>query len=203
MANIDIYTVLIENITESHLFAAEKKLPDWRRNYLPKNNLPNRINGAFSYLLLEKLVEDRFGLIDSAPFKYGEYGKPYFSQINVFFSMSHCKTAAAAAVSTEEIGVDIMDKRGVKENIALRICSEKELEKFNAAEDKQTFLIELWCKKESLVKKSGTGFSKGFKTAETEGGSFYVYSSEKYTVSAALNASDTVRLKEIHFTELL
>lgn len=182
---------------------AEKKLPDWRRDRLPKSNLNNRINGAFSYLLLGKLVKDRYGLIDTSPFTYGKYGKPYFSEINVFFSISHCKAAAAASVSTEETGVDIMDNRSVKENIALRICSEKELEKFRAAEDKQTFLIELWCKKESLVKKSGIGFTKGFKTAETEGESFYVFSAEKYTVSAAVNPSDTVSLKEIHFSELI
>ena len=61
-----------------------------------------------------------------------------------------------------EIGVDIMDNRPINEKIALRICSERELNKFNRVKDKQSFLMELWCKKESLVKKSGIGFNKGF-----------------------------------------
>lgn len=203
MSDIFIYTVLTEDISENHLAAAVEKLPEWRRNCLPKNNLSGKINGAFSYLLLQKLVKERFGLTDTARFTYGKYGKPYFSQIDVFFNISHCKTAAAAAVSREETGVDIMDNRKVGENTALRICSGKELEKYNLAEDKQAFLIELWCKKESLVKKTGTGFSIGFKAADTEGVDFYIHKNEKYTVSAAVSRGDTVSLREIPFAELI
>lgn len=204
MSEISIYTLQTETINEFHLSRALELVPEWRRERLPKHSLADRINGAFSYLLLQKLVWDRFGLSDTAPFTYGEYGKPYFSQIGVFFSISHCKTAAAAAVSEKETGLDVMDKRKVKESIALRICSDRELEKFNLAQDKNAFLLELWCKKESLVKKSGTGFHKGFKTAETEGGErFYLFNGENYTVSAAIDPGDTVSLKEIQFSELI
>lgn len=203
MAEIFIYVTLIEGIAEEQLASASEKLPEWRRDYIKRKNFSGRTEGAFSYLLLQKIVSERFGLTDTARFTYGEFGKPYFSGINVFFSISHCKTAVAAAVSETEIGVDIMDNRAIKENIALRICSERELEKFNKTEDRQSFLRELWCKKESLVKKIGTGFNKGFTTADTENFDFFVFSTDKYTVSSVAEPCDTVTLDEIPFTALI
>ena len=96
-----------------------------------------------------------------------------------------------------------MDDRRVNENIALRICSDLELEEFREAKDKQRFLLELWCKKESIVKKSGLGFSQGFKTVETGKSHCRIFSADKYTVSAAVDPGDTVNLTEIAFTELI
>ena len=203
MAEIFIYTVLIDSVTEEQLVSATERLPEWRSDYIKGRSFGGRTESAFSYLLLQKLLSERFGLTDTARFTYGKFGKPYFSQTDVFFSISHCKTAAAAAVSKTEIGVDIMDDRPINENIATRICSERELERFDAAADRQRFLRELWCKKESLVKKSGIGFSKGFSSADTSDLDFFVFSADKYTVSLALEPSDTVILDEIPFTSLL
>lgn len=199
----EIFVSVTEGITEEHLKLALDRLPEWRREYVEKGALSGRINGAFSYLLLQKLTLERFGLSDTARFKYGKYGKPYYSDIDVFFSISHCKTAVAAAVSKKETGVDVMDNRHVNEKIALRICSDAELEEYREAKDKQRFLLELWCKKESIVKKSGLGFSQGFKTVETGKSRCRIFSADKYTVSVALEPSDTVNLTEISFTELI
>ncbi|MBD5105361.1 MAG: 4'-phosphopantetheinyl transferase superfamily protein [Ruminococcaceae bacterium] len=199
----EIYVSVTEGITEDHIKLAMDRLPGWRREYVEKRALSARIEGTFSYLLLQKLTLERFGLSDTARFTYGKYGKPYYSDIDVFFSISHCKTAVAAAVSKKEIGVDIMDDRRVNENIALRICSDLELEEFREAKDKQRFLLKLWCKKESIVKKSGLGFSRGFKTVETGKNHCRIFSADKYTVSAAVDPGDTVNLTEISFTELI
>lgn len=203
MDSTEIYVLDTGGITEDDLKLALNRLPCWRREYVEKRAVSERINGAFSYLLLQKLTFERFGLSDTARFTYGKYGKPYYSDIDVFFSISHCKTAIAAAVSEKEIGVDIMDHRPVNEKIALRICSDKELEKFREAKDKQIFLTELWCKKESIVKKSGLGFTQGFKTVETENSHCRIFSANKYTVSAAVDPLDTVNLTEISYTELI
>ena len=203
MDGTEIYVSVTEGITEDHIKLAMDRLPGWRREYVEKRALSARIEGTFSYLLLQKLTLERFGLSDTARFTYGKYGKPFYSDIDVFFSISHCKTAVAAAVSKKEIGVDIMDDRRVNENIALRICSDLELEEFREAKDKQRFLLELWCKKESIVKKSGLGFSQGFKTVETGKSHCRIFSADKYTVSAAVDPGDTVNLTEIAFTELI
>ena len=174
---IKVYITDTNKITEAVLKTALDILPQWRREYVCKQkSLSDRINGAFSYLLLQKLTADEFGVADTAPFTYGEHGKPYFSSSNIKFSISHCRNAVAAAASEHEIGIDIIDKRMVAEKIALRICSDEELKLFNSSKDKQLFLRRLWCEKESLAKLDGNGFAKGFKVYDTaqNGADFFI-----------------------------
>ena len=165
---VKVYTTETEKISECELQAALDILPLWRREYVCKQkSLSDRINGAFSYLLLQKLMADEFGITDTAPFTYGEHGKPYFSVSDVKFSISHCRNAVAAAVSEHEVGLDVTDKRELSEKLALRICSAGELKFFDSTQDKQFFLCRLWCEKESLAKLDGNGFTKGFKVYDT------------------------------------
>ena len=165
---IKVYTAETKNITEAALQAALDILPQWRREYVCKQKgISSRINGTFSYLLLQKLTADVFGTADTAPFTYGEHGKPYFSASNVKFSISHCRNFVAAAVSEYEVGLDITDKRELTEKLAIRICSDEELKRFNASVDKQLYLCRLWCEKESLAKLDGCGFTNGFKIYDT------------------------------------
>ena len=165
---IKVYTTETKAITEPALKTALDILPQWRREYVCKQkSLSDRINGAFSYLLLQKLAADEFGIADSAPFTYGEHGKPYFSESSLKFSISHSKSAVAVAVSEHETGLDVTDKRIISEKLASRICSDEELKRFNAAQDKQLLLCRLWCEKESLAKLDGSGFTKGFKAYDT------------------------------------
>ena len=165
---IKVYITKTKEINEPALKAALDILPQWRREYVCKQkSLSAKINGAFSYLLLQKLTADGFGVSDTAPFTYGEHGKPYFSTSNIKFSISHCLNAAAAAVSEYEVGLDVMDGREISEKLAPRICSDRELKLFEASQDKQFFLRRLWCEKESLSKLDGNGFTKGFKVYDT------------------------------------
>lgn len=165
---IRVYTAETKNITEAALQAALDILPQWRREYVCKQkNISDRINGAFSYLLLQKITADEFGIVDTAPFTYGEHGKPYFSSAAVKFSISHCRNAVAAAVSDFETGLDVTDKRELSEKLASRICSAKELKLFDTSQNKQLFLCRIWCEKESLAKLDGSGFAKGFKIYDT------------------------------------
>ncbi|MCM1300071.1 MAG: 4'-phosphopantetheinyl transferase superfamily protein [Firmicutes bacterium] len=173
MKNAKIYITATEGIDSKALDKAEALIPDWRREYSAKKRLSDRINSVFAYLLLQMLTEKEFGLKDQAPFTYKKADKPYFSQLDLFFSLSHCKTAVGAAASSGEIGFDIIDNRTVNEKAAPRICSPREWEQYQAAADRQQFLRQLWCKKESMVKQSGIGFTKGFDTADTAGESFF------------------------------
>lgn len=165
---IKVYTAETNEINEAALKAALDILPQWRREYVCRQkSLSDRINGAFSYLLLQKLAADGFGIADTAPFTYGEHGKPYFSESNIRFNISHCRNAVAAAVSLYEVGLDVTDKRTVNEKLTSHICSDEEMKCFNLSHDKQLFLCRLWCEKESLAKLDGSGFTKGFKTYDT------------------------------------
>lgn len=202
---IKVYSALTEGINKEILAAAMSMLPPWRRKYAEKKTFSEQINSTFSYLLLQRLISEQFGLSDSAPFTYGNHGKPYFADADIFFSLSHCKTAVAAAASKSEIGVDILDKRFVSEKIALRICNEAELEKYNRSEDKQELLRRLWCKKESIVKRKGIGFTEGFKTADTEKEYCSLIVKEKYILSVSSEQKENVQIeaKEISFNDLM
>lgn len=205
MSEIKIYYTLTENITQAALDKALSIIPQWRREKALKNKSSvDRINGAFVYLLLQRLMKNGFGAEDQAPFEYGEKGKPYFTESPLFFSMSHSRCAVGAAVSYSEVGFDITDSRSIREELAERICSPAELSGFLCSENKQRFLRRLWCKKESLVKRTGEGFSKGFTDIDTTKELFFVYDTEKYCMSVNWEKGEkTVEIKEIAWNELI
>ena len=202
---IKVYTTETKTVTEPSLKIALEMLPSWRREYVCKQkNLSGRINGAFAYLLLQKLTADVFGITPAAPFTYNEHGKPYFSDSDIKFSLSHCKTSVAAAVSEYEIGIDIFDKREINESLAPRICSEEELNRFSASADKQLFLSRLWCEKESLAKLDGSGFTKGFKiydTAKNPAGFFR--ETGGYVLAVSGKNAETAQIAEIPWEALI
>lgn len=205
MNEIKIYYCMTEGITQSALEKALTLIPAWRKEAVLKNKkTADRINGAYAYLLLQKLTETEFGFTDSFPFILGEKGKPYFSQIPLYFSISHSRCAVGAAVSELEIGFDITDGRSVRNELAARICTSDELEAFNRSKNKQRFIRQLWCKKESLVKRTGEGFSQGFIGIDTTKGLFSVYDTEKYCMAVNWEKGEgNIEIKEIDHSELL
>lgn len=205
MTEIKVFYCLTENITEADLEKALTVIPPWRREAVLKNKqISDRINGAFVYLLLQRLTENQFALTDTSPFIIGKKGKPYFSQIPLYFSMSHSKCAVGAAVSDIEVGFDITDGRSIREELAERICSPAELDKFNQSKDKRRFLKQLWCKKESLVKRTGEGFSKSITDIDTTEALFSVYDTEKYCLAVNWEKGEgNIEIKEIDYSELL
>ena len=200
-----VYITETKEINEPALKAALDILPQWRREYVCKQkNLSDRINGAFSYLLLQKLTADGFGIADTAPFTYGEHGKPYFSESTVKFSISHCRNATAAAVSEYELGLDVTDKRNIPEALASRICSDEELKRFNSSEDKQLYLCRLWCEKESLAKLDGSGFTKGFKIYDTTQKSADFFSDYgSYVLAVSGKNAETAQITHIPWETLI
>jgi len=71
-----------------------------------------------------------------------------------FFSLSHSKNAVAVAVATEPVGVDVEYVRPLSASLAEKILSEEELTAFRglSPENGQAYLLDRWCKKESLFK---------------------------------------------------
>lgn len=208
MKTAKIYVTVTEGIDEAALREAEALIPSWRREYSAKKRFPARVNSVFAYLLLQRLTKKEFGVFDPTPFTYKKADKPYFSKLDLFFSLSHCKTAVGAAASKSEIGFDIIDNRRVNERAAIRICSPDEWKLYEAAEDKQRFLLQLWCKKESMVKQSGMGFTEGFDTADTAKADFFTYEGGEYFAALYLDGGilgDKARiwLEEIPWRQLL
>ena len=122
-----------------------------------------RVVSALSFVLLcyGLLSEcpERFGGRDIASvgnliqFSYGENGKPSLCAPyrDIFFNMSHCRTAIACAVAPFEVGVDIQDIRRPSAAVLKRTGRDMNGGEFSA----------FWSRYEAYTKLTGKGISTG------------------------------------------
>lgn len=90
---------------------------------------------------------------------YDDKGKPYFSDMDLHFSLSHSGNLAVCAVSDKEIGVDIEKIRDVNPAVADRYFTSEECEYICNAENTKKAFFEIWTKTESRVKLTGKGIA--------------------------------------------
>lgn len=118
--------------------------------------------------------------IKDAMIEYDEFGKPYFLNCgDCFFNISHSGNYVIIAVSGQNIGCDIQEKKEIKENVLKRITSEKEREYISEEGYELTFV---WALKESYSKFISKGLSKDFREISFKEESkdfFVIYDSEK------------------------
>lgn len=77
-------------------------------------------------------------------------------------SISHCRQAVAVAVSPEgRVGIDVECRRRVGEDLMRRISTAEELAAVHAAADPTMAFLQLWTRKEAVLKMRGTGI-QGF-----------------------------------------
>lgn len=77
-------------------------------------------------------------------------------------SISHCREAVAVAVSgSVAVGIDIEGRRKVDASLMRRVCTGDELAAIEAAADLQMCFLQLWTRKEAVLKCRGTGI-RGF-----------------------------------------
>ena len=97
------------------------------------------------------------------PIALGRYGKPYFTEGEHQFSISHAGDLAVAVLAPHRVGADLEPydreiSEGTRERI-LRKCSDAESERMRSlcGEARARAFLELWVKKEALMKKDGRG----------------------------------------------
>ncbi len=96
--------------------------------------------------------------------KRTESGKPYFSNLNINFSVSHSNDVWACLMADFNVGLDIQEERTVAyEKISKRFFVKDEYE-YIREKGKEAF-FDIWTGKEAFVKYTGNGFAKeGFDT---------------------------------------
>lgn len=152
-----------------------------------RNNLLSRTSGE----LAKELISRRFGLaVGDISFEKGKNGKPFVAgHPEVFFNISHCDTAAAIALSSRPVGVDIERFRSFSPYAEKRLFSEKELRYINSGERIRRG-IELWTLREAVSKADGTGFSDWYYHAgladENGLSSYCVYNGTTYSLMTYL-----------------
>ena len=90
----------------------------------------------------------------------GEKGKPFFSLLPLFFSLSHSGPYVACAIADWEIGLDIQKQSAPHETLVKRFFSEDERRFIRESTDRDTAFTGIWCMKESYLKATGDGLSR-------------------------------------------
>ncbi len=126
-----------------------------------------------AWLLLVWGLEREYGILGlrEGEIRRGKQGKPYFFRWpEIYFNLSHCRSACACILSDREAGIDVEHRFPYKESLARRVCHEKEWELMRQScsgeEEKACLLQALWSLKESYMKYDGRGLSIGMKNMD-------------------------------------
>lgn len=95
--------------------------------------------------------------------EHDDKGAPYLpDHPELSVSISHCRTAVAVAVSPEgRVGIDVECRRKIGDGLLERVCTADEQTAVRAAADPTMEFLQLWTRKEAVLKLRGTGI-QGF-----------------------------------------
>ena len=111
-----------------------------------------------SYLILQDLLREHYGIEGDLVFSYNEHGKPMLKEVsNIHFSISHCKEAIAVAVAERPVGIDVETLRMPSEALAEKVMDKGEKLRFDISDTPEDFFTALWTAKEAVMKCRGTG----------------------------------------------
>lgn len=165
----------IEELGEDFVAWAETVLPDWRREQmLAIKHLRGRVQSAVAWLMVHRC---QMG-VGNDKWLYNEHGKPYFAdRKDLFFNISHCKSAVAVAIDDEEVGVDIEEISRYKESLESYVLNEEEIPRC-ARNDRGRAeeFIKIWTQKEAVFKLLGTGITHDIKNVLKDNPDVNVYS---------------------------
>ena len=89
---------------------------------------------------------------------YTKLGKPYFTDSDLHFSISHTPSHAFCVVSDRPVGIDAEETdRQIRLDLAKKLLSPTELEQFAQADDPRLALLKFWVLKEAAGKCTGKG----------------------------------------------
>ena len=135
-------------------------LPETRKkraySYLHERD---RNNCIISYFLLMYGMLTEYGIREMPQIIAGKYGKPYFKDTDVHFSISHSGAYVCCGVSESNIGVDIQETVRDYESVADMVMSENEKKEIICSPDPAVEFTRFWTLKESICKFRGTGLT--------------------------------------------
>ncbi len=119
---------------------------------------------VLAYITLRHALSKEYGIRTAPVFTIRSHGKPELADhIGIHFSLSHCRTAVACAVSGHLIGVDIENVRPAKEAVIKYSMNEDETNQILSSDNPDLEFTKLWTRKECLVKLTGEGINDDMK----------------------------------------
>lgn len=139
--------------------------PQWRRDKaLRYRFLRGRVQCVLTYLLLIHALREEGVFYEMPEFYYGEHDKPYMKNYPEWhFNFSHSKNTVCCVLSRNEVGVDIEDVGLYKENLAVYVSNDEELNLLHESNNKADDFCRLWTQKEAVFKKIGSGITANVK----------------------------------------
>ncbi|MBR0466626.1 MAG: 4'-phosphopantetheinyl transferase superfamily protein [Clostridia bacterium] len=175
---INLYKILLLDDNISEIEAFYDLLPEKLKRRIKDKNKEEKIRStACYYLLNDALQTTGHSLLD---LYYSDSGKPLID--GIFLSFSHKDKMCVLALSDTPCGVDT-EKIEKKDYKALSRFSKKEQE---IARNSPYGFMELWTKKEALIKLTGEGI-KGLISADIfdENINFFMEEASGYLITAA------------------
>lgn len=109
-----------------------------------------------AYRLLRQALHEEYGIQELPQFVYNQHGKPLLDgYADIHFSMSHCRMAAAVAVSDQPVGIDVETLDQYSEEVARHAMSDREMRQILSSPHPAKEFTRLWTMKESLYKLTG------------------------------------------------
>ena len=154
----------IEELGEDFVKWCMNVLPEWRKEQMLKmKHLRGQIQCAVGYLMVMECIGIHRDACNER-WVYNEHGKPYFyGRDDLFFNISHCKSAVAVAVDDEEVGIDIEEVARYKESLVKYVLNDEEKSREYGVGSREERFIELWTEKEAVFKLYGTGITHDIK----------------------------------------
>jgi len=112
---------------------------------------------GFLRAVLGRYLEER---PESIRFERGRFGKPFIPDLPINFNLSDTKDAVAIAVSTDrDLGVDVETMARMVDHGAVgeHYFTNEEVASIDASADGKRRFLELWTRKEAVLKASGVG----------------------------------------------
>ena len=101
--------------------------------------------------------------------KTQEGGKPYLANSELHFNISHSQQYVLCAISDEEVGIDIQfHKKADVDTVARRMMSASEWQEYQDTTVKAEVFYDLWAKKESFLKFTGTGLNTDLRLVDID-----------------------------------
>lgn len=118
--------------------------------------------GLRRYSAAQLLAYIESGSVLPLAYKYGENGKPYFTDLPFYFNLSHSGDYVLCVLAMEEIGADIQRQEGKDvKKLAGRFYSPDEAAAIERAEEAggagEKLFYRLWARKEAYGKLTGRG----------------------------------------------
>jgi len=145
---------LIENINDynlDYLKSFAKKINKEKKDRLYKMNIKSFKQSVVGEILLAKLLKEIDINYKNINIRYNENGKPFITNYNIYYSISHHEDLVICVINSNIIGIDILKMNDVKKSVCKSFTS---IDEYNYITNKYKF-YKIYTLKEAYIKLFG------------------------------------------------